>query len=670
MTAQALLAVAAFPFLTMLALLAHRSKAAPALVHMGCLGASLCLGYIGVSGILEGGVTHYVLPVGLPWLKAHFRIDIFSAFFLVIINLGAAAASLFGASYVKHIGNASRVAVAYPLFLAGMNLALLSDDAFSFLLSWEFMSASSWLLVLTDHEEEENRKAAFTYLIMALFGTFCLLGAFGVLANVGGGYDFDSLRNAKLNAWQSSLVVGLGLLGAGSKAGLVPLHAWLPLAHPAAPSHVSALMSGVMTKVALYILTRFLFDFGPAPAWWWGAIIMVVGGVTAVAGILYAIIQTDLKRLLAYSTVENIGVATIGLGVALAFKGEGMLPFAALALAASLYHMLNHSVMKGLLFLGAGAVMGATHERNVEKLGGLIHRMPVTAGAMLVGAAAISALPPLNGFVSEWLILQTLFLGPKIPNWAMKFGSPVVAAMVALSAALAAAAFVRAYGMVFLGQARSRQAAAACESPVQMRLSLIVLASLCAVLGILPVSATTVLSEISQSLLGIQLSDAIIAGWPWLAPINEARGSYSGTVLVASVLFLVMVTVAIIKGFGTRSIRRAPAWDCGHKEANHDFQYSASSFAQPLRRVYGSTFFKAREEVDMPEPSETRPARLDVRLRDLIWDGVYQPLITAVVALSTNLNRLQTMTVRRHLLMMFITLMIMLIVAALRRVFA
>ncbi|MDK9722962.1 MAG: hydrogenase 4 subunit B [Rhodospirillales bacterium] len=668
--AQALLAVAVLPLLTMLAMSAHRHKLAPALVHGGCLLVSLLLGFIGIASVLKGGADLAALPIGLPWLKAHFRIDAFSGLFLVIVNLGALAASLFGVSYVKHLNHAPRVAAAYPMFLAGMNLALMADDAFSFLVSWEFMSVSSWLLVLIDHEEEENRKAAFTYLMMALFGTFCLLGAFGILAQAGGGYGFDAMRTAKLDGLQSSLVVLLALLGAGSKAGLVPLHAWLPLAHPAAPSHVSALMSGVMTKVALYILCRFLFDFGPTPAWWWGAIIMVAGGVTAVAGILYALIQTDLKRLLAYSTVENVGIALIGLGIALAFKGEGMLPFAALALAASLYHMLNHSVMKGLLFLGAGAVLSATNERNIERLGGLIHRMPVTAACFLAGAAAISALPPLNGFVSEWLILQTLFLGPKIPNWAMKFGSPVVAAMVALSAAMAAAAFVRAFGLVFLGRARSQAALLATEAPIPMRISLIGLAALCALLGILPVSATTILSQIAQSLMGIELQGAIIEGWPWLAPISVTRGSYSGTVLVASVLFLILVTAVIIKGFGTRQVRRGPAWDCGHKESSPAFQYTASSFAQPLRRVFGASMFQAREDVDMPSPSEIRPARLDVHMRDPIWQGLYQPLIDGVTHLAARLNRLQTMTVRRHLLMMFLTLMLMLIVAALRRVFA
>ncbi|MBF0353998.1 MAG: hydrogenase 4 subunit B [Alphaproteobacteria bacterium] len=663
-----MLAVAVLPFLTMLAMVLHRRENTPSLVHAACFAVSCILGVIGAMAVLKGGADHVQLPVGLPWLKAHFRIDGFSGFFLVIINLGAAAASLFGITYVRHLKHPARVAVAYPMFLAGMNMALMSDDAFSFLVSWEFMSASSWLMVLADHEEEENRKAAFTYLIMALFGTFCLLGAFGILAQAGGGYDFTSMRAAKLDGLQSSLVVLLGLLGAGSKAGLVPLHAWLPLAHPAAPSHVSALMSGVMTKVALYALARLLFDFGPTPAWWWGAIIMVLGGVTAVVGILYALMQTDLKRLLAYSTVENVGVVLIGLGVALAFKGEGKTSYAALALAASLYHMLNHSVMKSLLFLGAGAVLASTGERNIEKLGGLIHRMPVTAAAFLVGAAAISALPPLNGFVSEWLILQSLFLGPKIPNWAMKFGSPVVAALLALSAALAAATFVRAFGMVFLGRARSVAAETAHEVSLSMRAVLVFLAGLCALLGIVPVTVTSQLSEVAQNLIKAQLSETIVQGWPWLAPISETRGSYSGTVLVASVVILILGTVAVIKGFGTRNIRRGPAWDCGHKEASPSFQYSASSFAQPLRRVYGATLFSAKEEVDMPMPNETRPALLTLRLIDPVWQGIYQPLANGVVNLANRLNRLQTMTVRRHLLMMFLTLLLMLIVAALRRV--
>jgi hydrogenase-4 component B len=643
MTAQALLAVAMFPLLSLVALAGARARHIHAITYAGCLLVALLLAGLGLSLVLGGGAGRgfdHILPVGLPWLKAHFRLDSLSALFLVIVNLGAAAASLFAIGYGAHLGKPGRVTPVFPLFLAGMNGAVLADDAFVFLVSWEFMSFSSWILVLAEHEKEENRKAAFTYLVMAILGTFCLLSAFGILA----------------------------MAGAGSKAGLVPLHAWLPLAHPAAPSHVSALMSGVMTKVALYGLVRILFDLVHGADWWWGAVMMGLGAATAAIGILYALMQTDLKRLLAYSTVENVGIALIGLGLAFAFRAEGQTPFATLALAAAFYHILNHAVMKSLLFLGAGAVLAATGERDIEKLGGLIHRMPVTATAFLVGAAAISSLPPLNGFVSEWLILQTLFIGPSLPHWAMKFGVPVIGAVVALSATLAAAAMVRAFGIVFLGRARSDAARNAKETGPAERATLAVLAGFCLLLGVLPVTVTSLLSDVAQFLIGVQLPTAVIQGWPWLAPVSETRGSYSGTVLVGAGLLLLLLTAILIKGFGTRRIRRSATWDCGHPENIIAAQYSGSSFAQPLRRVFGTTAFAAREEIDMPMPGETRPARLEVRMIDPVWRWLYLPVVAAVEAISRRLDRLQTLTVRKHLLLVFLTLMIMLVIVALRRV--
>ena len=251
----------------------------------------------------------------------------------------------------------------------------------------------------------------------------------------------------------AALVLVLTIVGAGSKAGVVPLHAWLPLAHPAAPSHVSALMSGVMTKVAVYGFVRIVFDLLGPPDWWWSMVVLAVGGITAVMGVLYALMQHDLKRLLAYHTVENIGIIYIGLGLALAFKADDMPLAAALALTAGLFHVFNHSVFKSLLFFGAGAVLNATGERDMEHLGGLIHRMPQTAFVFLVGCVAISALPPLNGFVSEWLTFQAILLSPQLPAWGLKFMVPAVGALLALSAALAAACFVKAFGVSFLGRA-------------------------------------------------------------------------------------------------------------------------------------------------------------------------------------------------------------------------
>jgi formate hydrogenlyase subunit 3/multisubunit Na+/H+ antiporter MnhD subunit len=284
-----------------------------------------------------------------------------------------------------------------------MNLVVLADDAFTFLLAWEFMSLASWALVMAHHRAEENARAGYLYLVMASFGTLALLLAFGLLAGAEGGYTFVAMRAASHAPWVIPLVLVLLLLGAGSKAGLVPLHVWLPLAHPAAPSHVSALMSGVMTKVAVYGFIRVVFDLVAAPSWWAGMLLLFLGGATALLGILHALMEQDLKRLLAYSTIENIGVIFVNLGLALAFQANGFIGAAALALTAALFHALNHSLFKGLLFFGAGAAQSATGTRDMDRLGGLIHRMPVTSFAFLVGCVAISALPPLNGFVSEWL---------------------------------------------------------------------------------------------------------------------------------------------------------------------------------------------------------------------------------------------------------------------------
>jgi len=340
-------------------------------------GLALVIGVVGAAGGLGqllGGAdaAQLVLPIGLPWLGAHFRVDALAGFFLFVINLGAAAASLYALGYGRHESAPGRVLPFFPAFLAGMNLVVMADDAFSFLVSWEFMSLTSWALVMSHHRERENAHAGYVYLVMASFGTLCLLLAFGLLAGPDGGYDFAAMRAGAHTAGTATLVLFLVLLGAGSKAGLVPLHAWLPLAHPAAPSHVSALMSGVMTKVAIYGFLRIALDLVGPMSWWSGMVVLVVGGVTAVLGVLYALMQQDLKRLLAYSSVENIGIIFVGIGLALAFRANGMTGVAALALTAALFHVLNHALFKSLLFFGSGAVLTATGERDMERLGGLI----------------------------------------------------------------------------------------------------------------------------------------------------------------------------------------------------------------------------------------------------------------------------------------------------------
>src|SRR2546430_1534035 len=421
-----------------------------------CLIVSLALLLIALLALLGIYDTPSVatLPLGIPWLGAHFRLDALSAFFLAVVNLGAAAASLFALGYGRHEHAPRRVLPFYPAFLAGMSIVVLADDAFTFLVAWEFMSLSSWALVVAHHRVVENVRAGYVYLIMASFGTLSLLLTFGLLAGPDGGYAFGDIRGGHHSATLTASILILALIGAGSKAGLVPLHVWLPLAHPAAPSHVSALMSGVMTKVAVYGFVRIALDLIGTPAWWWSMVVLALGGITAVMGVLYALMQHDLKRLLAYHTVENIGTIFIGLGLALAFNAHGLAWAGSLPPTAGLLHVFNHSVFKSLLFFGAGSVLTATGERDMEHLGGLIHRMPPTGFVFLVGCAALSALPPLNGFVSEWLTFQAILLSPQLPSWGLKLLVPAVGAPLAPPAAVAPGCVVQPFGVDLLGRGR------------------------------------------------------------------------------------------------------------------------------------------------------------------------------------------------------------------------
>jgi hydrogenase-4 component B len=643
-----------------------RSAVATPIVYGACLVVALVATAGAGAQLLAGAaeIPTAVLPVGLPWLGAHFRMDALSAFFLVVVDLGGASASLFALGYGRHETAPARVLPFFPAFLAGMNLVVLADDAFSFLLSWEFMSLTSWALVMVHHRIRDNRHAGYVYLVMASFGTLCLLLAFGLLAGADGGYGFATMRGGVHSAAIAALVLTLVLLGAGSKAGLVPLHAWLPLAHPAAPSHVSALMSGVMTKVAVYGFVRIVFDLLGAPSWWSGMIVLTIGGITAVMGVLYALMQHDLKRLLAYHTVENIGIIFIGLGLALAFKANGMAGVAALALTAALFHVLNHSIFKSLLFFGSGAVLAATGERDMEHLGGLIRRMPLTAFAFLVGCAAISALPPLNGFVSEWLTFQAILLSPDLPQWGLKISIPAVGALLALAAALAAACFVKAFGVSFLGRPRTDAAARAVEVDRFSLAAMLIFAALCLVAGVLPGFVIDRLAPAVEAVVGSRMPEQSGFAWLSIVPIAASRSSYSGLVLFFFIFVSSSISILAIHRFASHAVRRSAAWDCGFPDPDPATQYTASSFAQPIRRVYGTLVFQARERVEMPPPGDPRPARLHLQLRDLIWDALYAPVGGAVAFAADRLNHLQFLTIRRYLSLVFGALITLLLVLA------
>lgn len=661
--------VAALLGTAILAVLTARSGRSTPVVY----GASLVFSGIALitalaslaAGLPSTGASALVLPVGLPWLGSHFRLDPLAAFFLTVINLGGVLSSLYAFGYGRHERAPHRVLPFFPAFLGGMNLVILADDAFTFLISWEFMSLASWALVMAHHHDASNRKAGYIYIVMASFGTLALFIAFGLLAGPAGDYGFAAIRISEHPPLTAGLVLVLLLLGAGSKAGLAPLHVWLPLAHPAAPSHVSALMSGVMTKVAVYAFIRVVFDLLGMQVWWSGIIILIVGSGTAVLGILQALMESDLKRLLAYSTIENIGLIFVSLGLALAFKANGMGLAAALAMTAALFHVLNHSFFKSLLFFGAGAVLTATGERDMDKLGGLIHRMPVTSIVFLVGSVAISALPPFNGFVSEWLAFQAILQSPDLPQWGLKILVPAVGGLLALSAALAAACFVKAFGVTFLGRPRTIAAGQALEVDRLSLAAMSILAALCLLAGILPGIVIDGLAPVTLSVIGDRMPVQTDIAWLSIVPIAESRSSYNGLLVFLFTLFSASLTAYLIRRFASRALRRAPAWDCGFPEMSPATQYTAGSFAQPIRRVFGTLVFRVRESVDMPAPGDLRPARFAVEAHDLIWEWLYLPIAGAVGFAAEKLNYLQFLTIRRYLSLVFLALVFLLLVLAL-----
>jgi len=556
----------------------------------------------------------------------------------------------------------------YPLFLAAMALTLLAGDGFTLLLGFELMSLASWALVAADHAQPASRRAARVYLSFAVFSGACLLPAIGLLAaGAGGALDFAAWRAAPPpEGWRAIAVLALALAGAGTKAGLVPLHAWLPLAHPAAPSHVSALMSGAMTKVALYVLARFILEFcGQAQPSWWGLPLLVLGSATALLGALRAVLEDDTKTLLACSTVENVGFIVIGFGLALAFRGADLGALAALALGAALLHALNHGVFKTLLFLAAGAVAHAAGSRSLERLGGLVHAMPVTAACALIGALGAASLPPLSGFASEWLLLQALLAGWRVSEIGLQVATAAAAALAAMAAVLAAAAMVRLHGMVFLGRPRAPRSAGAREVGAIERWSIALPAGLTLLLGVFPGAALLLAAPAIRALMGPDADAPARAGGLVLGAADG--GGYAPLALA---LMLAAAAAALILLVSRRSplpARHGPVWNCGFAEAHPRLPFGdprtqpgGAGFAQPLHRMLGEPLLAARETVDVPEPGETRPARHAASFADPSRQRLLAPLVALRNAAAERADRLQAFTTRRLLSLTFGTLVILL----------
>jgi hydrogenase-4 component B len=605
--------------------------------------------------------TTRLLPLGLPDLPFHARMDPLSAFFLLLLGGVAAGVSTFACGYLRPGDGAppGMQCLCYHAFLASMALVLVADDAYFFMVAWETMALSSFFLVTSEHRHAEIRRAGYLYLLIAHLGALLILLCFGALQGGSGDYSFATMRLIQQPPEWATIAFLLALAGFGAKAGIVPLHVWLPEAHPAAPSPVSALMSAVMLKTAIYGMLRVTLDLIGFAVWWWGVIALAIGLVSALFGIIFAAVQTDMKRLLAYSSIENIGFIMAGFGLTLLFRGFGMGALAALALTATLYHCLNHAFFKSLLFLAAGSVLHATRERSLDRLGGLIHRMPWVAWCALIGTVAIAGLPPLNGFVSEWLLLQAFLFTPSLPQSYLNMLVPVAAAVVALTAALSGYVMVKFYGIVFLGRTRDAKLAANFseirDAGRWERTGLAWLAAGCIVLGLVPATVIGMLDPITRSFTGYGMA-SLAQGWLFLAPIEPQRASYSAVLFFVGAALMVGIAWLAVRAFYHGRVRRSAAWDCGYPFQNARMQDSAEGFGQPIKVVFQPAF---RIETHVPSPPDARP-RYSETTEDRLWHWLYLPVARGVERVTGLVTVLQRGRISVYLMYSFATLLVLL----------
>jgi len=651
------------------------------------LGNLLCFGVAAFSALngllaallfLAGGAGaatpgFELFPAPLPYVHISVRLDPLSAFFLLLVSLLTLAIGIYSLGYARGYFGRKNVGVLGALFNAlvlATTLLVTADNIWLFLIGWELMALAAYCLVSFEHEKAETRQAGVLFFIMSHIDAVCIIIGFLLLYQAAGDYGFGSLHaiGARMTPGRRDSAFLLFLVGFGIKAGVVPLHIWLPAAHPVAPSNVSAFMSGVVIKTGIYGLARVTFDFLGAPPLWWGVTVLTVGTISAVLGVLYALMEHDLKRLLAYHSIENIGIILMGLGAALIFLHTGHPLLATLALVAGLYHTINHAVFKGLLFLGAGAVLHATHTRNMEEMGGLISRMPQTALFFLIGAVAISALPPLNGFVSEWLTYQALLQGFGTTDSLMRLIFPLSGAMLALTSALAAACFVKAFGITFLAQPRSERAAQAHEAAPTMLVGMGLLAGACIALGLFPVLFVRLLDPLTQQLTGQQVSGQLSAAHGLvLTSLTERSGTVStlGLSLLGLCLLPIPFALSWVFGRGTR-VRVGPTWDCGQRTLTPRMEYTATGFSKSIRMVFKALFRPHREvqrEYDF-SPYFAKTLRFDSHVEEVFEQQIYRPVRVMILRASRRVRALQAGSIHAYLLYIFGTLVLLLLLLA------
>jgi hydrogenase-4 component B len=601
-------------------------------------------------------------------IERFFLFDPLALFFLVVIFIISLPSFIYSFSYLKGEYPAFKIFSAQILlfvFVLSMAFVVSVSNCLVFLIFWEIMSLVSYFLVVFDTNNERSIKAGLVYIVMTHIGTAFIIAAFMILYNHAHSFDFIAIKNAcsVMPQRTKDIVFLLFLIGFGTKAGIVPLHIWLPYAHPQAPSHISSIMSGVMIKTAIYGIIRFVIFILGINTSWWGILVLILATITSLVGIIYALMERDIKRLLAYSSVENIGIILSGVGLAMYFISLNLSYLAVFSLIAGLYHLINHAIFKGLLFLCAGSVYKATGTRDMEKLGGLIKKMPHTAVYFLLGAMAISALPPLNGFVSEWLTLQAFFLGAFNAIGGSKIFLGICAAMLALTSGLAVACFVKAFGIIFLAKPRSHYAESAKEAALPMRIGMLILAVFTVIFGLAAALVIKSLSGVSSSALGIDISNmSFFLNSLRFAP-QIAKNTYLSTPLLALLLVLFSVIGFVIyRVFGNRRAVIYKTWDCGYYKLGPRNEYTATAFSKPFRIAFSFFLLPYRKTQKIRESFyHIKSFTYETHTTKVFKKYIYNPLFAFMLKLAKSMRKMQPGSIHLYLGYIFITLVLLII---------
>ncbi len=622
--------------------------------------SSLILVAIAALTIRGGEAISFTLPSTFAFIPYAFRIDLLGAVFLLIIGVVGAAASLYGASYSRHYDgkyNTAYLGLLFNAFIASMVLVVTANDALFFLVAWEVMSLSSYLLIVFEHQKQENIRAGFFYFVMMHIGAAAIVGALFTLAHFFGSTSFDVWRDgqATVPLMVANFAFVLALIGFGTKAGMMPLHTWLPEAHPAAPAHVSALMSGVMIKTALLLLIRFIFEFLPTPALWWGPVIMLIGAVSAVLGILHASGQTDLKRLLAFSSIENIGLMTMTLGAGVLFLSFHVPALVAVAFVALFFHIVNHAMFKGLLFLTAGTVVAGAGTANMEKLGGLVRFLPRTTVFFFIAALAVSAFPPTNGFASEWMIFQVMLDGLAAPYFLVKALFLTALTALAFASGITILAFAKAFGMTFLARPRMEDTSHIHEATGMMQFAYAILTAMIVVLGLGSKKAVGYFEQIALSVGNTQLPVGGTAGLN-IPVINLLPIA----IIITGILILVFLIVRIV----TKDNKEVEAitWDCGYPLYPNN-EISATAFSRTLL-MFLKRIIPTRKHVEFTLANQQSPYFLTsktvvLEIVDQFERFLYQPTGKAVEWCGKQVKRVQNGNLNAYILYILIALILL-----------